>query len=60
MNQQYTQISVYKCIKCGAILRTMGGGAERHKERCKFTPPVLDGQIDMIQDAAHTAQGDFV
>jgi len=33
------------------------GGAERHKERCKFTPPVLDGQLDMIEGAAHIAQG---
>jgi hypothetical protein len=47
------RIQVHQMRRCPSHC----GGAERHKERCKFTPPVLDGQMDMIGDAACIAQG---
>ena len=46
MSDQYKEIYAWKCIKCGRVLLTEQG-IKRHKETCKYIPPVLDGQINM-------------
>ena len=46
MSDQCKEIHAWKCIKCGRVLLTERG-IKRHKETCKYIPPVLDGQINM-------------
>lgn len=51
--EQYKEVYCWKCLKCGRVLTTPGG-AKRHRQKCRYTPPVIDGQMrfeDLKQDA---------
>ena len=46
---QYKTITAWKCMACGRTLITQKG-IERHKEKCKFIIPELDGQLKLTDD----------
>lgn len=50
MNDQFEEVVVYKCRKCGQLLQTKNG-CIRHSEKCKFEIQILDGQINIFDNA---------
>ena len=46
---QYKTITAWKCMACGRTLITQKG-IERHKEKCKYIIPELDGQLKLTDD----------
>lgn len=41
---QFTEITAYRCMKCGNVLTTPRG-ATRHAQTCQYVPVQCEGQI---------------
>lgn len=47
MDEQYREIQVWKCNQCKRTLQTEKG-LKRHKRRCKYNAPQIEGQVSFL------------